>query len=198
MRGTLRGRLAILNSWNPAERSFRLQFPLSPTKPVNCIYRDERLVNELGSGFEGIVEVSGLLHYRRGDLWPHRADVDAITILSHQRLVSLKDLVGLHPLPAGQDSVSYVRSLKMLSKIDLDVWDSCCIIGVLNNEQDKVPALLAQYHDLNLAQRLGYPKCRHFRGCNVSRWESSRRTIETISCECLCPNTNANSRSSNS
>ncbi|MGA2890779.1 MAG: type II toxin-antitoxin system VapC family toxin [Terracidiphilus sp.] len=26
----------------------------------------------------------------------------------------------------------------------LDVWDSCCIIGVLNGEKDKVPALLAQ------------------------------------------------------
>jgi hypothetical protein len=29
-------------------------------------------------------------------------------------------------------------------KPELDVWDSCCLIGILNNEQDKVPALLAQ------------------------------------------------------
>jgi hypothetical protein len=29
-------------------------------------------------------------------------------------------------------------------KPDLDVWDSCCLIGVLNKEQDKLPALLAQ------------------------------------------------------
>jgi len=26
----------------------------------------------------------------------------------------------------------------------LDVWDSCCIIGILNGEKDKLPALLAQ------------------------------------------------------
>jgi predicted nucleic acid-binding protein len=32
----------------------------------------------------------------------------------------------------------------MPSKPELDVWDSCCLIAVLNNEQDKVPALLAQ------------------------------------------------------
>jgi predicted nucleic acid-binding protein len=32
----------------------------------------------------------------------------------------------------------------MPTKPELDVWDSCCLIGVLNNEQDKVPALLAQ------------------------------------------------------
>ena len=32
----------------------------------------------------------------------------------------------------------------MPSKPELDVWDSCCLIGVLNDERDKVPALLAQ------------------------------------------------------
>jgi hypothetical protein len=30
------------------------------------------------------------------------------------------------------------------SKPELDVWDSCCIIGILNAEKDKLPALLAQ------------------------------------------------------
>jgi hypothetical protein len=30
------------------------------------------------------------------------------------------------------------------SKPALDVWDSCCLIGILNGEEDKVPALLAQ------------------------------------------------------
>jgi hypothetical protein len=33
----------------------------------------------------------------------------------------------------------------MPSKPELDVWDSCCLIAVLNNEQDKVPALLAAW-----------------------------------------------------
>jgi hypothetical protein len=30
------------------------------------------------------------------------------------------------------------------SKPVLDVWDSCCLIGILNAEADKLPALLAQ------------------------------------------------------
>jgi hypothetical protein len=30
------------------------------------------------------------------------------------------------------------------SKPALDVWDSCCLIGILNAEEDKLPALLAQ------------------------------------------------------
>jgi hypothetical protein len=30
------------------------------------------------------------------------------------------------------------------SKPSLDVWDSCCLIGILNDEKDKLPALLAQ------------------------------------------------------
>jgi hypothetical protein len=30
------------------------------------------------------------------------------------------------------------------SKPALDVWDSCCLIGILNNEKDKLPALLSQ------------------------------------------------------
>lgn len=30
------------------------------------------------------------------------------------------------------------------SKPTLDVWDSCCLIGILNDERDKLPALLAQ------------------------------------------------------
>ena len=30
------------------------------------------------------------------------------------------------------------------SKPALDVWDSCCLIGILNDEKDKLPALLAQ------------------------------------------------------
>jgi hypothetical protein len=112
VRGKLRGRLAVLNSWNPDERSFRLQVTLAPGKPVNCTYRDEHLVNELGSGFEGVTEVDGLLHYRREEVWPHRAEVDAIRVLAREQVTSLKDLVGLLQLPGGQDSVSYVRSLR--------------------------------------------------------------------------------------
>jgi hypothetical protein len=112
VRGKLRGRLAVLNSWNPEERSFRLQVTLAPGKPVNCTYRDEHLVNELGSGFEGVAEVDGLLHYRREEVWPHRAEVDAIRVLAQEQVTSLRDLVGLLRLPRGQDSVSYVRSLR--------------------------------------------------------------------------------------
>jgi predicted nucleic acid-binding protein len=34
--------------------------------------------------------------------------------------------------------------MRSSSKPTLDVWDTCCIIGLFNNEKDKVPALLAQ------------------------------------------------------
>jgi len=112
VRGKLRGRLAVLNSWNPEERSFRLQVTLAPGKPVTCTYRDEHLVNELGSGFEGVAEVDGLLHYRREEVWPHRAEVETIRVLAREQVTSLKDLVGLLQLPGGLDSVSYVRSLR--------------------------------------------------------------------------------------
>lgn len=125
VRGSLRGRLAVLNSWNPAERSFRLQIPLAPGKPVICSYQNERLVTELGYGFEGIIEVEGLLHYRREEVWPHQAEIDTIRVLSHSQVTSLKDLVGLLRLPEGQDSVSYIRSIRMPTKPELDVWDSC-------------------------------------------------------------------------
>jgi hypothetical protein len=30
------------------------------------------------------------------------------------------------------------------SKPALDVWDSCCLLGILNSERDKLPALLSQ------------------------------------------------------
>jgi hypothetical protein len=112
VRGKLRGRIAILNSWNPEERSFRLQVTLAPGKQVVCTYRDEHLVNQLGSGFEGVAEVDGLLHYRREEVWPHRVEVDAIRVLAREQVASLRDLVGILQLPRGQDSVSYVRSLR--------------------------------------------------------------------------------------
>lgn len=112
VRGTLRGRLAVLNSWNPEERSFRLQLPLAPSKPVACAYRDEALVTALGSGFEGTIEIDGLLHYRRDEVWPHSAQVDGIRVLSRQQAAPLRDLVGLLHLPDGQDSVAYVRGLR--------------------------------------------------------------------------------------
>ncbi len=112
VRATLRGRLAVLNSWNPDERFFRLQVTLAPGKPVICTYRDSHLVNALGTGFEGVVEVEGTLHYRRDDVWPHRAEVDDIRVLARENLMPLRDLIGILRLPEGQDSVSYVRSIR--------------------------------------------------------------------------------------
>jgi hypothetical protein len=70
------------------------------------------LVTELGYGFEGIVEVEGLLHYRREGIWPYKAEIDRIYVLTREQTVSLKDLVGLLRLPEGQDSVSYIRRVR--------------------------------------------------------------------------------------
>lgn len=110
--GSLRGLLAVLDSWNPDERSFRLKLPMAPAKPVKCTYRDASLTAELGEGFEGMVEITGQLRYRPEQPWPFAADVEHITTLPRKPKVSLKDLVGLIKLPDGQDSVSYVRSLR--------------------------------------------------------------------------------------
>jgi hypothetical protein len=40
------------------------------------------------------------------------------------------------------------------SKPVLDVWDSCCLLGLLNNEKDKVPALLSQTTKFETGQAL--------------------------------------------
>lgn len=111
-RGSIRGRLAVLDSWNPDERSFRLQLPLAPAKPVKCTYHDASLTAELGEGFEGMVEITGHLRYKPEHPWPYAADVDRISVLPRSPKVSLKNLVGLVQLPAGQDSLSYVRGLR--------------------------------------------------------------------------------------
>jgi hypothetical protein len=110
--GSLRGLLAVLDSWNPDERSFRLKIPLAPAKPVKCTYRDASLTAELGESFEGMVEITGQLRYKPDHPWPFAADVERISTLPRKPKVSLKDLVGLVKLPEGQDSVSYVRSLR--------------------------------------------------------------------------------------
>jgi hypothetical protein len=110
--GSIRGRLAVLNSWNPEDRSFQLQIALSPSRPVRCTYHDNTLVSELGEGFEGNVEITGQLQYRAEEPWPCAAEVHRIRVLPRSAEVSLKDLVGLIQLPDGQDSVSYIRSLR--------------------------------------------------------------------------------------
>jgi hypothetical protein len=110
--GSLRGLLAVLDSWNPDERSFRLKLPMAPTKPVKCTYVDTSLTADLGESFEGMVEITGKLRYKPEHPWPFAAEVEHITKLPRKPKVRLKDLVGLIKLPEGQDSVSYVRSLR--------------------------------------------------------------------------------------
>jgi hypothetical protein len=110
--GSVRGRLAVLDSWKPEERSFHLQLPLAPDKHVKCTYRDPALVTSLGAGFEGTVEITGLLRYKPEQPWPYAADIDRIRVLPRSPEVSLRDLVGLIRLPEDKDSVSYIRSVR--------------------------------------------------------------------------------------
>jgi len=110
--GSVRGRLAVLDSWKPEERSFHLQLPLVPDKHVKCTYRDPALVTSLGAGFEGTVEITGQLRYKPEQPWPYAADVDRIRVLPRSPEVSLRDLVGLIHLPGNMDSVSYIRSVR--------------------------------------------------------------------------------------
>jgi hypothetical protein len=111
-KGTIRGRLAVLDSWRPEERAFSLQLPLAPSRPVKCVYHDESLVHALGDSFEGMVEIEGSLRYRPNEAWPYSADIDKIRRLPTKPTVNLGDLVGLLKLPEGQDSVSFVRGLR--------------------------------------------------------------------------------------
>jgi hypothetical protein len=110
--GSIRGRLAVLDSWNPEDRSFRLQLPLAPSRPIKCTYHDKSLSAELGEGFDGMVEITGQLRYKPGQPWPYAADVEHIRVLPRTPKIGLKDLVGLVRLPHDQDSVSYVRGLR--------------------------------------------------------------------------------------
>lgn len=111
-RGSIRGRLAVLDSWNQDDRSFRLQLPLAPNRHMKCTYHDISLVSSLGQGFEGMVEITGDLRYKPNQPWPYSAEVSEIRVLPREPVVSLKDLAGLIQLPNGQDSVSYIRSLR--------------------------------------------------------------------------------------
>jgi hypothetical protein len=110
--GSLRGRLAVLDSWKPDERSFHMQLPLAPDRHVKCTYQDPTLVSSLGLGFEGMVEITGLLRYKTDQPWPYAAEIDRIRVLPRKREVGLRDLVGLIHLPEGLDSVSYIRSVR--------------------------------------------------------------------------------------
>lgn len=110
-RGSVRGRLAVLDSWKPEERSFTLQLPLAPNQPVKCTYLDPQLVEKLGGSFEGTVEITGTLHYKPDRPWPSAVEVSGIRPLN-KIPVSLKSLAGLITLPPGIDSVSYVRSVR--------------------------------------------------------------------------------------
>jgi hypothetical protein len=110
--GTVRGRLAVLNSWNQNERWFRLQLPLAPDKHVRCSYSDVKIVEELGETFEDLLEVTGTLHYRIDDPWPYQIEVERIRRVPTRPALSIDQLVGAIRLPEGVDSVSYVRSLR--------------------------------------------------------------------------------------
>jgi hypothetical protein len=110
-RGSIRGRLAVLDSWKPDQRSFSLQLPLAPNQPVRCTYVDRELVSKLGDSFEGTVEITGKLHYKPDRPWPFAVDVENIRALN-KTPVALKELTGLIKLPAGIDSVAYIRSVR--------------------------------------------------------------------------------------
>jgi hypothetical protein len=110
--GTLRGYLAVLNSWNSEDRWFRLRVPLAPDKQIKCVYADETLIESLGQTFEKLVNVSGTMHYKKGDLWPHRIDIRSV---KNQQPLSLDQfLANMSPvvIPHGMDSVSAIRSLR--------------------------------------------------------------------------------------
>ncbi len=110
--GTVRGRLAVLNSWNPDERWFRLRIPLTPEKQVRCVYTDEGLISDLGDTFEKLVDVTGLMHYKGSEIWPSLIEVHSIKKLPATSLDTFLAEMMPIPMPAGMDSVQCIRSLR--------------------------------------------------------------------------------------
>lgn len=110
--GTIRGRLAVLNSWNPEERWFRLRIPLAPEKQVRCVYHDENLISDLGDTFEKLVDVTGMLHYRNDEIWPSLIEVASIRKFPKLSLDRFLSEMKPIPLPVGMDSVACIRSLR--------------------------------------------------------------------------------------
>jgi hypothetical protein len=110
--GTIRGKLAVLNSWNPEERWFRLRIPLAPEKQVRCLYVDEGLISELGDTFEKLVDVTGLMHYKKSEIWPSLIEVRSIRKLPELSLDEFLAEMQPFPMPNGTDSVSCIRSLR--------------------------------------------------------------------------------------
>jgi hypothetical protein len=110
--GTLRGNLAVLNSWNQDERWFRLRVPLAPDKQIRCVYKDESLIGALGDTFEKLVDVTGLMHYRKTEVWPHMVQVSSIKPVHSSSLDFFLSKMRPFNIPAEMDSVSYIRSIR--------------------------------------------------------------------------------------
>ncbi len=112
VQGTLRGRLEVLNSWNPRERWFRLRLPLAPDKQVRCVYDSEALITELGDTFERLIDVTGTLHYRTAEAWPFLVEVATIRKLRNKSMEEVEANIRPIPLPDGLSSVESVRRLR--------------------------------------------------------------------------------------
>src|SRR5438445_2288622 len=80
-------------------------------------YRDPALVTSLGEGFEGTVEITGLLSYKPDQPWPYAADVDRIRVLPR----SLEDLSKLLNLRSLTIDGSHLTSLKGLPRSVTDI-----------------------------------------------------------------------------
>jgi len=110
--GTVRGSLAVLNSWNQDERWFRLRIPIAPEKQVRCSYSDESLISALGDTFERLVDVTGLMHYKKSEVWPYLVHVRSVRKVGSFSLDSFLQNLKPFNLPPGHDSVSYIRSMR--------------------------------------------------------------------------------------
>ena len=86
--------------------------PTCPRQARQMQYSDLKIVEELGETFEDLLEVTGTLHYRIDDPWPYHIQVERIRRVPTKPSLSIDQLVGAVRLPAGVDSVSYVRSLR--------------------------------------------------------------------------------------
>lgn len=108
--GSIEGFLEAVNVHH--QNNFYIYPTITPTR-IACIFPIEMLP-EVGQALKRYVSVSGLMRYKKIELYPHQIDVREIEIYPKENeLPSLASLQGMAPKATGNlDSVTFVRRLR--------------------------------------------------------------------------------------
>ena len=108
--GSMEGFLELVNVHR--QNNFYIYPTITPTR-VACIFPLEMLP-KVGQGLKRYVSVSGLMRYKKIEVYPHQIDVREIEIYPKENeLPSLASLRGMAPNATGNlDAVTFVRRLR--------------------------------------------------------------------------------------